>query len=83
VDVEFAYKLIDARMIRWLQSTKGSFGFEVNGASMLVWCRRLRPSGLTPLFGSAALFRDHIPRLVWHEYGTGSPANPEEERSTS
>jgi hypothetical protein len=50
---------------------------------MLVWCRRLRPSALTPLFGSAALFRDHIPRLVWNEYGTGSPASPEEERSTS
>ncbi len=36
-----------------------------------------------PLFGSAALFRDHIPRLVWSEYGTGSPASPEGERSTS
>jgi hypothetical protein len=82
-DPDFAYKLIDARMIRWLQSTKGRFGFEVNGPNMLVWCGRLRPSALVPLFGSAALFRDHIPRLVWNEYGTGSPASPEEERSTS
>ena len=82
-DREFAYKLIDARMMRWLLSTQGSFGFEVNGPSLLVWCGRLRPTGLVPLFGSAALFRDHIPRLVWSEYGTGSPASPEGERSTS
>jgi hypothetical protein len=82
-DREFAYKLIDARMIRWLLSTRGSFGFEVNGPDLLVWCGRLRPTGLVPLFGSAALFRDHIPRLVWNEYGTGSPASPEGERSTS
>ncbi|HEY3210863.1 MAG TPA: hypothetical protein VGL18_13945, partial [Actinomycetota bacterium] len=82
-DREFAYKLIDARMIRWLLSTHGSFGFEVNGPNLLVWCGRLRPTGLVPLLGSAALFRDHIPRLVWNEYGTGSPASPEGERSTS
>ncbi len=82
-DREFAYKLIDARMMRWLLSTRGSFGFEVNGPTLLVWCGRLRPTGLVPLFGSAALFRDHIPRLVWNEYGMGSPASPEGERSTS
>src|SRR6266498_3073332 len=71
-DREFAYKLIDGRMMRWLLSTQGSFGFEVNGPTLLVWCGRLRPTGLAPpLFGSAALFRDHIPRLVWSEYGTG------------
>jgi len=73
----------DAPMMRWLLSTRGSFGFEVNGPTLLVWCGRLRPTGLVPLFGSAALFRDHIPRLVWNEYGTGSPASPEGERSTS
>lgn len=82
-DRQFAYKLVDARMIRWLLSTGGEFGFEVSGPSLLVWCDRLRPTGLIPVFGSAVLFRDHIPRLVWNEYGTGSPASPEEERSTS
>jgi hypothetical protein len=82
-DPEFAYKLIDARMIRWLLSTEGSFGFEVNGPNLLVWSGRLRPTALVPLFGSATLFRDHIPRLVWSEYGTSSPASPEGERSTS
>jgi hypothetical protein len=79
---EFAYKLIDARMMRWLVSTRAGFGFEVSGPSLLVWCRRVGPTALVPLFGSAALFRDHIPRLVWNEYGTGSPASPEGERST-
>ena len=82
-DPEFAYKLIDARMIRWLLSTRGAFGFEVSGPGLLVWCRRLRPTELVPLVGSATLFRDHIPRLVWNEYGTGSPTSPEGERSTS
>jgi hypothetical protein len=82
-DREFAYRLIDARMMRWLLSTRGNFGFEVNGSNLLVWCGRVPPTSLTPLFGSAALFRDHIPRLVWNELGTGKPASPEEERSTS
>jgi hypothetical protein len=82
-DDEFAYKLVDARMIRWLLSTGGEFGFEVSGPSLLVWSDRCRPTGLIPLFGSALLFRDHIPRLVWNEYGAGSPASPEGERSTS
>ena len=80
---EFAYKLIDARMIRWLLSTRGIFGFEVSGPGLLVWCGRLRPTELIPLVGSAALFRDHIPRLVWSEYGTGTQTSPEGERSTS
>ncbi|MGH2555362.1 MAG: hypothetical protein ACRDHO_06560 [Actinomycetota bacterium] len=82
-DDEFAYKLVDARMIRWLLSTGGEFGFEVSGPNLLVWSDRCRPTGLIPLFGSALLFRDHIPRLVWNEYGTGSPASPEGGRSTS
>lgn len=82
-DREFAFKLVDARMIRWLLSTGGEFGFEVSGPNLLVWCDRCRPTALIPLFGSALLFRDHIPRLVWNEHGTGSPASPEGERSTS
>jgi hypothetical protein len=82
-DPEFAYKLVDARMMRWLLSTEGSFGFEVNGSRMLVWCDRLRATALVPRFGSVALFRDHIPRLVWTEYGVGAPASAEEERSTT
>lgn len=81
-DREFAYRLIDARMIRWLESLPGDFGFEVNGQNLLVWSGRRKPSELTPLFGSARMFCDHIPRLVWTEYGTGPSPAPKEERSS-
>ena len=86
-DREFAFKLLDARMINWMQSTGGHFGFEVNGPSLLVWSNRRPPTELIPLLGCAKLFCDHIPRLVWTQYGT-TPARPDdpaatEERSTS
>jgi hypothetical protein len=68
-DREFAYKLIDARMIHWLLSTEGSFGFEVVGPNLLAYCKRRRPSELIPLFGTSKLFVDHVPDLVWKEYG--------------
>jgi hypothetical protein len=77
-DREFAFKLIDARMMEWLQSTGGAFGFETFGRKVLVYCRRLPPGGLVPVFGTAKAFHDHIPKLVWTEYrgwgrGEGSP----------
>jgi hypothetical protein len=87
-DREFAFKLLDARMIRWLESLDGGFGFEVSGPNMLVWSGRRGATELIPLFGSARMFCDHIPRLVWNEYG-GDPARPDipaagpEERSTT
>jgi hypothetical protein len=94
-DKEFAYKLVDARMIQWLLSTGGAFGFEVKGPSLLVWSKRRKPDQLVPLLGSSKLFRDHIPRLVWNEFGTGEqqvaepdvpdlpPIQPRGERSGS
>lgn len=72
-DREFAFKLIDDRMMAWLLSKEGSFSFEVNGPNLLVWSGRLRPTGLIPLFGTAKAFVDHVPRLVWNEYGRGQP----------
>jgi type II secretory pathway pseudopilin PulG len=69
-DKEFAYQLIDARMIRWLLSTGGTFGFDLQGSNLLVHSKRLSPTGLVPLFGTAKGFSDHIPNLVWTEYGT-------------
>ncbi len=69
-DREFAYKLVDARMMRWLLSTSGEFGFETNGSNLLVWCHRRRPTDLVPLVGTAKAFSDHVPNLVWSEYGT-------------
>jgi hypothetical protein len=86
-DREFAYQLLDARMIRWMESLGGGFGFEVSGPNLLVWSGKRGASDLIPLFGCAKMFCDHIPRLVWNEYGNG-PARPDtpvgpEERSTT
>ncbi len=88
MDREFAFRLLDARMIRWMESLGGRFGFEVSGSNLLVWSAKRRSTELTPLFGSARMFCDHIPRLVWNEYGSG-PARPDaavagpEERSAT
>jgi hypothetical protein len=83
VDREFAFKLVDARMIAWLESLGGSLGFEVGGTHLLVWSGKRPATRLIPLFGGAELFRDHIPRMVWTEYGTGSVPGQAEERSPS
>jgi hypothetical protein len=71
-DPEFAFKLIDARMMHWMLSTDRLFGFQFYGSAILVWSRRLRPNELLPLIGTAKELYDHIPRLVWTDYGTGS-----------
>jgi hypothetical protein len=74
-DRQFAYKLIDARMMAWLLSTEGAFGFEVSGPCLLTYSGARKPGQLIPLLGSAKMFHDHIPRLVWNEYGmTFEPA---------
>ena len=76
-DREFAFKLIDARMMQWLLSTGGQFGFEIAGNKVLLYCHRLAPTALIPIIGSAKAFHDHIPRLVWTEYaawGKGTPS---------
>jgi len=70
-DREFAFKLVDARMMHFLMSTEG-FGYEVCGPWLLVYSKRLKPTELIPLLGSAKGFRDQIPRLVWNEYGNAS-----------
>jgi hypothetical protein len=67
-DREFCFKLIDARMMQWLLSTGGSFGFEIVGPWLLVYCKRLPPTGLIPLVGTAKAFGDHVPTLVRTEY---------------
>ncbi len=69
-DREFAFKLVDARMMQWLLSTEGTCGFEVRGSNLLVYARRLKPAELALLFGITKGFQDRVPRLVWNEYGT-------------
>jgi hypothetical protein len=71
-DREFAFKLIDARMMQWLLSIPGGLGMEVQGPKFIVYSRKLAPTELIPLFGTAQGFHQHIPRLVWSEYGMAS-----------
>jgi hypothetical protein len=68
-DKEFAIKLIDAGMIEWLMSTGGEFAFDIGGCNLLVSCGQLPVTGLARLFDAATGFTDHIPPVVWAEYG--------------
>jgi hypothetical protein len=70
-DPASAFKLIDAQMMHWMLSTEDAFGFQFYGSAILVWSRRLRPKDLLPLIGTAKELYDHIPRLIWADYGTG------------
>jgi hypothetical protein len=67
-DREFAFKLVDARMMQFLLSTEG-FAYEVVGPWLLVYCGRRKPTELVPVLGTAKGFYEQIPRLVWNEYG--------------
>jgi hypothetical protein len=69
-DRAFAFKLVDARMMQWLMDATDGFGFEVFGPNLLVYSWHREPEDLLPLFEIALAFRDHIPRLIWKEYGT-------------
>jgi len=75
-DREFAFKLIDARMMQWLLLTGGQFGFEVVGPNLLAYASRRSAAELGPLFVSAAGFAAHLPRLVQTEYGSGASSSP-------
>ena len=56
-------------MIQWLMSTDGEFAFEIGGCNLLVSCDQLPVTGLVRLFDAATGFTDHIPHVVWAEYG--------------
>jgi hypothetical protein len=68
-DREFAYQLVDARMMQFLLSVPGTLAVEVNGPKFVVYCKKLAPMELIPLLGTAKGFHQHIPRLVWTQYG--------------
>jgi len=69
-DREFAFRLIDARMMEWLLSTNGRYGFEVSGRKILVYAHRQPPAELVPIIGTAKAFHDHLPKLVRTEYAS-------------
>jgi hypothetical protein len=68
-DRRVAYELIDARMMRWLLSLSRPMSFEVAGRWILAYHGRVRPTGLIPLIGSVAGFRERIPRAATSVYG--------------
>lgn len=69
-DRQFAYELLDARMIEWLLATAGPHCYEVNGPWVLVHSKRLPPAKLTTLLHAGKGFVGKVPRLVWADYGT-------------
>jgi hypothetical protein len=71
-DRKFANDAVDARMMQWLLSTDRKFGFEIVGPWVLGQSKRRRPAELVPLLGTLKEFRDHLPRVVFSLYGTGS-----------
>jgi hypothetical protein len=76
-DREFAFKLLDARMLQWLLHTAGGHNYEVAGPWLLTYSRRVgAPDGLTPLLYAAKGFVEQIPRLVWADYGTNGKVVP-------
>jgi hypothetical protein len=69
-DREFAFKLVDARMMQWLLATAGDHCYEVSGDHLLAYGDKLAPAELGPRFFAAKGFVNQVPRLVWNEYGT-------------
>jgi hypothetical protein len=56
-------------MMQFLLSVPGTLAVEVNGPKFVVYCKKLAPMELIPLLGTAKGFHQHIPRLVWTQYG--------------
>ena len=68
-DREFAFQLIDARMIEWLLAQPKGFSIETGGTAYLVYTRRRKPLEIPSVIEHARAFWDQVPRLVWEEYG--------------
>jgi len=65
---KFANDFVDARMIAWLMAHGQGYAFEACGGSLLVAHRRLDPTELTPLLGTAQGFARAIPRVIYEMY---------------
>jgi len=74
-DQAFAFKLIDPRMMEWLMSLGVACTLEFRAGTLLVAVNQdVAAAHLGPLFDVAPAFKNHVPRLVWREYG--HPASP-------
>jgi hypothetical protein len=80
-DRQFAFKVIDAPMMQWLLGLDSGGTYELAGHRLLVASQPLRPQELPPLLDRAVAFSEHVPRLVWNEYGTAESAGQEERRA--
>ena len=69
-DREFAYKLLDARMMEWLLHTAGPHCYEVGGPWVLGYCKQLPVPQVPTLLFAVKGFVGQIPRLVWADYGS-------------
>jgi hypothetical protein len=72
-DRRYATALVDARMMEWLLSTRGDFGFEVHLEGVLVYCQFLQPEDVPRLLDVAATFAQHVPRVVTADRVTSVP----------
>jgi hypothetical protein len=68
-DREFAFKLLDARMLTWLLETAGGHHYEAAGPHLVTYTRRLAPDELSDLLFASNGFVSKIPRLVWADHG--------------
>jgi hypothetical protein len=75
-DARFATTLIDQRMMAWLLSTRGDYGFEVVGHSALVYCQFVDVAGIPTLLDTAIAFVRHIPEVVTHQPTSLGPIDP-------
>jgi hypothetical protein len=68
-DREFVFKLVDNRMMAWLQQAADGMCFEVCGPHVLVYSKRLAPPEVVNLLYAGKGFVGRVPKLVWNEYG--------------
>lgn len=67
-DRQFAFKLVDARMMQWLLFVGKGYSLETSGSDLLVYRRRSKPHEIPQLLDVADQTIDRIPRLVWEDY---------------
>jgi hypothetical protein len=75
-DARFATELLDPRMMAWLLSTRGEYGFEVVGHSALVYCQFGDADGIPGLLDTAVAFVRRVPGVVTHVAAATGPADP-------